>query len=172
MKLIVDCPLCKERSMHIIGEEGSRTYQCLNCGMASSDNFSGKKEEHPQYKTLTDEMKSWSVQTSSRWYIPAIITLPFGMAYPYKNPKDEMKWAYAEMKDIPETERENYPIENQPGKFYERRYDTENALSYDTFLEVMSNINEKAKSQLDTNKIPSIPKIKKKDGSKKINKTQ
>tara|TARA_A100001015_G_C14544643_1_gene539241 strand:+ start:11 stop:307 length:297 start_codon:yes stop_codon:yes gene_type:complete len=91
MKLIVDCPICGEHSHHIIGEEGSRTYQCLNCGYASSDNFSGKKEEHPQYKTLTAEMKEWSVQAEERWYIPSIITLPFAMVYPHKDNRGDLK---------------------------------------------------------------------------------
>ena len=75
MRLIVDCAVCDEHSLHIIGEEGSRTYQCLNCGYASADKFSGEREKHPEYKKLTDEMREWSVQTEDRWYIPSIITL-------------------------------------------------------------------------------------------------
>tara|TARA_Y100000592_G_C5467357_1_gene317447 strand:- start:892 stop:1383 length:492 start_codon:yes stop_codon:yes gene_type:complete len=163
MKLIVDCPICGEHSHHIIGEEGSRTYQCLNCGYASSDNFSGKKEEHPQYKTLTAEMKEWSVQADERWYIPSIITLPFAMVYPHKDNRGDLKWAFAKMVDIPEQDKEKYPKEDGSG-YYDRRFDVENAFSYDSFALAMREITDIAKEQQSQKEqeLPKIPKLKKK----------
>ena len=163
MKLIVDCPLCNEHAMHIIGEENNRTYQCLGCGYASSDNFSGKKEDHPQYKTLTKEMKEWSAQTDERWYIPSIITLPFAMVYPHKDNRGDLKWALAKMVDIPESEREKYPKEDGSG-YYDKRFDVENAFSYDSFPEVMKDTTTIAKENTndESDTLPKIPKLKKK----------
>lgn len=163
MKLIVDCSICNEHALHIIGEEGSRTYQCLGCGYASSDNFTGKKEDHPQYKTLTEEMKEWSVQTDERWYIPSIITLPFAMVYPHKDNRGDLKWALARMIDIPELDREKYPKEDGSG-YYDKRFDIENAFSYDSFPEVMKDTTTIAKERADdtTVELPKIPKLKKK----------
>ena len=46
------------------------------------------------------------------------------------------------MVDIPEDERKNYPNPNVPGKFYERKIDTDNPRIYDDFILGMSYANE------------------------------
>ena len=52
MKIVSNCPLCKEHSLHIIGDEGTmQTQQCINCGMATSSNFIGTKEGNEAFKT-------------------------------------------------------------------------------------------------------------------------
>jgi hypothetical protein len=48
------------------------------------------------------------------------------------------------MVSIPEEEQKNYPDER--GGFYKQRYDTDNAKLYDLFLEAMTEMNERAKS--------------------------
>ena len=155
MNIVSDCPLCKEHSLHVM----EVNVQCLNCGYASSDKFSGEKEEHPQYKTLTAQMKEWSVQTDDRWYIPSIITLPFAMVYPHKDNRGDLKWAYAKMIDIPESDRENYPKEDGSG-YYDRRFDVENALSYDSFALAMKEVSDFTK-KLEEEREPSLPKVQK-----------
>ena len=62
------------------------------------------------------------------------------------NHQVEMKWAFAPMVDIPEGEKENFPVEGQPGKFYKRKYDTDNAEIYDEFVVAMSKLNEMIKA--------------------------
>ena len=54
------------------------------------------------------------------------------MVYPHKDNRGDLKWALAKMVDIPELEREKYPKEDGSG-YYDRRFDVENALSYDSF---------------------------------------
>ena len=88
-------------------------------------------------------MQSWSKEASGRIWIPSMITLPFGTLYP-ENIDDEMKWAFAEMVDIPEEEQENYPDGN--GGYFKQRYDTDNQKIYDVFFEAMVEMNAKAKS--------------------------
>ena len=47
MKIVSNCPLCEENSLHVIGDEGTmQTQQCINCGMATSSNFIGSKEDN------------------------------------------------------------------------------------------------------------------------------
>ena len=63
MKIISNCPLCEEHSLHIIGEENLKSQQCINCGYVTSEKLKldGRvKEEHLEYNKLTDEMKNWS----------------------------------------------------------------------------------------------------------------
>ena len=119
MNIISNCPLCEENSLHIVGEEGNmETQHCINCGYATSDKFKGTKKDNEMYKTLPKEMQSWSKEANGKVWIPSMITLPFGTLYPINTTdynKDAanhgigleettMKWAFAEMIDIPEEE--------------------------------------------------------------------
>ena len=95
------------------------------------------------------------------------MTLPQGMLFPINidnpvNHQMELKWAYAEMLDIPEDERKNYPIEGQEGKFYEKKFNTDNPEIFDIFVEGLSVLNEKAKKEQENLK-PGIklPTLKK-----------
>ena len=143
MKLISNCSLCEEYSLHVIEEDGIGTQQCINCGYASTSKFIGTKEDNEMYKTLPEEMQSWSKEANDRIWIPTMFTLPFGTLYPV-NVDGEMKWGFAEMVDIPEEEQKNYPDER--GSFYKQKYDTDNAKIYDIFLEAMAEMNERAKA--------------------------
>jgi len=144
MKIVSNCPLCEEKSLHVIEEDGIGTQQCINCGYATTSNFIGTKEDNEMYKTLPEEMQSWSKEVNDRIWIPSMITLPFGTLYP-ENIDGEMKWAFAVMVDIPEEEQKNYPNENGDG-FYKQRYDTDNPKIYDIFLDAMVEMNKRAKS--------------------------
>ena len=143
MKIVSTCPLCEEHSLHIIEEDGIGTQQCINCGYATTSKFIGTREDNEMFKTLPEEMQSWAKEANDRIWIPSMITLPFGTLYP-TNIDGEMKWAFAEMVDIPEGEQKNYPDES--GGFYKQMYDTDNAKIYDLFLDAMVEMNEKAKA--------------------------
>ena len=161
MKIVSNCPLCEEKSLHVIEEDGIGTQQCINCGYATTSNFIGTKEDNEMYKTLPEEMQSWSKEVNDRIWIPSMITLPFGTLYP-ENIDGEMKWAFAEMVDIPEEEQKNYPDGN--GGYFKQRYNTDNQKIYDVFFEAMVEMNEKARQ----NSIPEskikLPKLKRIDG--------
>jgi len=161
MKIISTCQLCEEHSLHVVGEEEMKTMQCINCGYASSDRFVGNPEENQSYKDLTDDMKLWVKETDGRFWIPSIMTLPFGMLYPFDD-NGKMRWAYAKMIDIPEDKRKDYPDEN--GGFFTRMYDTENAQTYDEFLYAISDVNEDAKKSQEKPQKIKLPKLKKIDG--------
>ena len=171
--VIGNCPLCEEHSLHIIGEDKLETQQCINCGYVTAEKFKLNglsKEEHTEYSTLTEDMKRWTMESNDRLWIPTILTLPIGMLYPEDvdnmvNHKSEMKWKFAEMVEIPEDERKNYPVEGSADKFYERKIDVDNAKVYDTFLEGMSIVNkimkEKSTPEEKSIKLPKLKKVKK-----------
>ena len=154
-KIISDCFLCGEHSLHVVGDGDNQIHQCINCGYVSSPKYVGTKETNEEYKKLTDDMKKWAVEKNNRIWIPTIMTLPTAMLYPFNeevvdgigevgnSTKSVMKWGYAPIIEIPEDKRKDYPKPN--GGFYEKTYNVENALIYDTFLEAMSFINENAK---------------------------
>ena len=162
MKIVSNCPLCEEHSLHVIGEEViMQTQQCISCGYATSDKFAGTKEDNEMYKTLPEEMQSWSKEANGSVWIPSMITLPFGTLYPV-NIDGEMKWACAEMVDIPKEEQENYPDGN--GGYFKQRYDTDNQKIFDVFLEAMAEMNERAKQNSVPKSKIKLPKLKRVDG--------
>ena len=141
--IISNCQLCGEHSLHVIGEGEAQIHQCINCGYVSSSKYIGIKETNEEYKKLTDDMKKWAVEKDGRIWIPTMMTLPTAMLYPMDDDVGVMKWAYASIVEILEEDRKNYPKPN--GGYYEKTYDVENPKVYDTFLEVMSFINENIK---------------------------
>ena len=162
MKIVSTCPLCEEKSLHVIEEDGIGTQQCINCGYATTNKFVGTKEDNEVYKTLPEEMQSWSKEVNGRIWIPSMITLPFGTLYP-TNINGEMKWAFAEMVDIPEEEQENYPREDGNG-FHTKKYDMENQKIYDIFLEAMAGMNERARQNSTPESKIKLPKLTRVDG--------
>ena len=162
MNIISNCPLCEEQSLHVIGDkEKMETQQCINCGYATSTKFIGTKKDNEMYKTLPEEMQSWSKEANEMVWIPSMITLPFGTLYP-TNIDGKMKWACAEMVDIPEEEQKNYPDER--GGYFKQRYDTGNQKIFDVFLEAMAEMNEKAKQNSVPESKIKLPKLKRING--------
>ena len=156
-KIVSNCPLCEEHSLHVVSSTNFNfdNQQCIYCGYVSSYNFklNGKSKEDVQaYIDLTENMKQWVKIENDRIWIPTIMTLHTGMLYPFDNEDGEMKWAFAPMVDIPKDEQKNYPIPEQEDKFYAQKYDTDNKEEYDTFLECLHTLNERAKvAQKDEN---------------------
>ena len=139
MNSINNCPLCGEHSLHLSSDKELNFMQCVNCGYVSSDNFLGTREDNVEYKKLDELLQKWVKETEGRLWIPIQMTLPFGMIYPALV-DNEMKWVFAEMVEIPEEEQKNYPIEGQEGKFYERKYETDNPKIYDIYAEALADV--------------------------------
>ena len=145
--LVSNCFLCEEKALHIAGTEEAQVMQCINCGYTTSTKFNGTKETNEEFQKLGEDMKNWAVESNGKIWIPSIITLPIGMLYPINNKSKELKWAFAPMVEIPEEERKKYPNPSVPGKFYDKKIDTDNAVVYDLFLEGMTDINELLKQK-------------------------
>jgi len=156
--IISDCFLCGEHSLHVAGTEEAQVMQCINCGYVTSTKYVGTKETNEEFQKLGEDMKKWAKEEHGRVWIPSIITLPIGMLYPINeevidgigevgdSTKSVMKWAFAPMVEIPEEDRKKYPNPNMPGKFYERKIDTDNPKIYDEFVMGMSYLNELIKN--------------------------
>ena len=145
--LISNCFLCGEKSLHVAGKEEAQVMQCINCGYTTSTKFTGTKETNEEFQKLGEDMKNWAVEKNGKIWIPSIITLPIGMLYPINNKSKELKWAFAPMVEIAEEDRKKYPNPSTPGKFYDKKIDTDNSTVYDSFLVGMSYINELLKQK-------------------------
>ena len=142
--LISNCFLCGEKALHVAGTEEAQVMQCINCGYTTSTKFKGIKADNEDFQKLGEDMKNWAKEENGHIWIPSIITLPIGMLYPI-NIKEELKWAFAPMVEIPEDDRKDFP--NSQGGFYDKKIDTDNAIVYNLFIEGMTNINELLKQQ-------------------------
>ena len=144
--LTSNCFLCGEKALHVAGTEEAQVMQCINCGYTTSTKFKGIKADNEEFQKLGEDMKNWAKEENGYIWIPSIITLPIGMLYPIDK-DNKMKSSFAPMVDISEDERRKYPNPNVPGKFYERKIDTDNPKIYNEFLEGMSYVNELLKSK-------------------------
>jgi len=145
MKLISNCPLCNEKGLHVHGKDDFQIQQCISCGYSTTSKFRGTKKDNEEYKKLNSEMKKWSKVKNKQIWIPSMLTLPFGMLYPFNDEDGNMKWGFAPMTDIPEEEQKNFPREDGNG-YYNRKYDTDNPKVFEQFIFAMAELNEKAKS--------------------------
>ena len=170
MKIISNCPLCEEHSLHIIGENELKTQQCIACGYVTAEKYNIENNDvntNVEYAKLSAEMKNWSKKANDKIWLPTMMTLHIGMLYPLDivntgEIKSVMKWAFAPMIDITEEEKQNYP--NEQGGYYEKRIDTDNSLIYETFLEGMAYLTNKVKELEKSNNQNlgvKLPKLKK-----------
>ena len=136
--LIVNCPLCEEKSLHIVGEN-EKMYQCISCGYMSSDNYEGTIADNQHFQKLDDKMKSWAKESDGRIWIPVILTLPTGLIYP-EDIDEKLKWSVADLIELSEGEQRKYPIEGQEGKFYKTMYDVENKTTFDEFYFALAKV--------------------------------
>tara|TARA_R100001129_G_scaffold39897_2_gene26922 strand:- start:786 stop:1241 length:456 start_codon:yes stop_codon:yes gene_type:complete len=146
--IISNCFICGEKSLHVAGKEDAQVMQCINCGYTTSTKFTGTKETNEEFKKLGEDMKNWAKEENGYIWIPTVMALPIGMLYPI-NVKKEMKWAFAPMIEIPEEDRKNFPNPSAPGKFYDKKVDTENSIIYDLFLDGISYVNKLLKEKVD-----------------------
>ena len=168
--IITNCPLCEEKSLHIIGEDEYQTQQCINCGYATAPRYKLSddldKEKCESYMALTEEMKSWSKLSRNYIWIPTILTLPFGLLFPQNNEDGNLHWGFAKLINLTEEEQKNYPIPGSDGtQFYKTKYDTDNSETFKTFLEAMVHVNQQAKPEepKETDiKLPSLKNANKK----------
>ncbi len=146
--IISNCFICGEKSLHVAGKEDAQVMQCINCGYTTSTKFRGIKSDNDEFKKLGEDMKNWAKEENGYIWIPTVMALPIGMLYPI-NIKKEMKWAFAPMIEIPEEDRKNFPNPSTPGKFYDKKVDTENSIIYDLFLDGISYVNKLLKEKVD-----------------------
>ena len=146
--IISNCFICGEKSLHVAGKEDAQVMQCINCGYTTSTKFRGIKSDNDEFKKLGEDMKNWAKEENGYIWIPTVMALPIGMLYPI-NVKKKMKWAFAPMIEIPEEDRKNFPNPSAPGKFYDKKVDTENSIIYDLFLDGISYVNKLLKEKVD-----------------------
>ena len=144
--IVIECPLCGERGLHVLGTRASEeTRQCLSCGYVTAPKFKCENpEENEEYNRLTPDMQKWSKHEDGFVWIPTLMTLPFGLLYPFNDENDEMKWGFASMVKISEEEKENFPREDGNG-FYTERYATDNPTIFEDFTLGMAYVNEAVK---------------------------
>ena len=161
--------MCDARSLHVFEEqtpEGNSvdTQQCINCGFATTSKFKlesvdSKPETNSEYQKLPEDMQKWSKVGNGRVWIPSVLTLPFGMIFP-EDVDGEMKWGFAEMVEIPKEKQKDYP--DGQGGFFEKMYETDGKKIYDTFLEIITEANDRAKSDGKLKPSVNLPPLKSK----------
>ena len=56
MNIISNCPLCEQKSLHVIGEGKLETQQCIHCGYVTADKF--KYPKTSDGRSLKENLKA------------------------------------------------------------------------------------------------------------------
>lgn len=115
-------------------ENGFKSYLCFDCGYTTNSALKigtdKCKEETQNYTELVKDLKVEDKETGLEWY-PSVINMgPMGLIYP-EGTKHLWYWKVAKVKEIPESQRENYPKES--GGYYETFLDVDQAESFNSF---------------------------------------
>jgi len=143
---LIECKRCKSDAAYSREIDDKITItQCLGCGfwtnslMKKGEQFFDEQMETlPNlYKELIGEDKDGNI------WVPSYIDVDEGMIFANGKSAKEWKWAVVQKIDIPEDEREKYPIPNKKGEFYKRRTDMETLVEFDEkdFMEGMDLLN-------------------------------
>ena len=170
-RIVIKCPLCGEEELNVLPSELKNAMQCISCGYSTSDEFVGG-EESESFKNLDDDMKRWSKEANGHMWIPSVVNLPVGLLFPIdkKDDNTNVDWSFAPMVKISESEKENYPIPDTDGQFYENRIDMEKQIGFDSFKQAIFEINtimnarEKLQKEESKKVDVNLPKLKKLDG--------
>ena len=128
------CPLRQENSCFVEKtDEGFESYLCFDCGYTTNSalKLNDCSDETQNYTTLVKDLKIEDEERQLEWY-PSVINMgPMGMIYPEGLPE---LWYYkvAKVKEIPESERVNYPKEDGSG-YYETFLDVDGAESFEKY---------------------------------------
>tara|TARA_Y100000361_G_C11150110_1_gene340544 strand:+ start:1400 stop:1849 length:450 start_codon:yes stop_codon:yes gene_type:complete len=146
MSVIINCPLCGEKSLHInTVSENSDVRQCINCGYSTNTNLKGNIKENEVFQNFSEFIKKFSKEASNHIWFPSMINLPIGSLYPVEE-DNQLKWALVRMIDIPEDKQKNYPDEMNPGKFLTKTLDYENQEVFDEYIFALAKFRDEVKN--------------------------
>jgi len=114
-------------------DEGFESYICFDCGYTSNSalKIGECSEETQNYTSLVKSLKVEDRERGLEWY-PSVINMgSMGMIYP-EGLSELWYYKVAKVKEIPESERVNYPKEDGSG-YYETFLDVDGAESFEKY---------------------------------------
>lgn len=137
MEIKLKCPHCNQIECYKETESGIDSYLCMSCGYTTNTLFKMDSEELAAWEESTPMIvknsKFMDDSTKLVWY-PSVLNFPSkGMVFPDGTSELDWKWRVAKIMQIPEDERENYPIPGKDGEFYASKLDIENSSLYEKY---------------------------------------
>ena len=140
-RIVIQCPLCSEKALNVVNDGPKQLMQCINCGYSTSDDYLGKIKDNKSFEKLDEGLKKFAKEANGQIWIPAVLSLDAGMFYPI-DIKNELNWAFSPLVEIPLEEQKNYPVPGEKDKFYDKKYDTDNQITYEDFGKGIKTIND------------------------------
>lgn len=132
---VTTCPVCGFTNCPVepLEEENHESYLCTECGYTAT---TYNKKHSKVLKQLLDnsaqiikDLKFFDEERLIYWF-PAVINMPnLGILFPEGN-EVEWQWVFAPVVQIPEEERQNWPVPGKDNEFYDSRLALEQAKKY------------------------------------------
>jgi hypothetical protein len=129
-------PITKKESVIVeLSEEGMESRICMDTGYTTQTKYKiGDDKVISEYESSTSQLirdlRFEDKQLGQYWYLTTVM-FTSGMIYPEGN-KDDWKWVYAPIINIPDDEQKEYPVPGKPGEYYETRLGVDVAEYYES----------------------------------------
>ncbi len=138
------CPYCSSTNLR----EEEKMIVCEKCGFHTLPLYTNLSEDYENNPITPFDriMKAQPIllkvlkvldKNTNQWWFPLIMNLyPKGIVYPIGD-ENNWKWAFSSYVVIPLDLREQYPIPDRPGEYYEYQLDLQNTAYCNTYLEAI-----------------------------------
>tara|TARA_B100001123_G_C15312356_1_gene1024880 strand:+ start:1577 stop:2065 length:489 start_codon:yes stop_codon:yes gene_type:complete len=137
-RYVINCPLCDTKELQIMKNTSEELMQCISCGYSTSKHLSGNMKDNLEFNKMDDEIKYFAKQVDNQIWIPSVVNLSIGILYPI-NKGDELTWTFSPLVNVSDEEKENYKKDD--GTYYNKRYDMENEIYFESFSKAIFEIN-------------------------------
>lgn len=134
----IDCPHCKSincfEEQYTVEQNTVSSYLCMSCGYTTTSlqkkNSDFVKEFEETCPDLFKDIAYHDKETDLIWY-PTVLNFPDkGLIFPDGSNAFDWSWRAVPVKAVPESEKDKYPIPNEPGKYYNTKADIESSKLY------------------------------------------
>ena len=120
----IKCPLCESQNCFEESIDETKSYLCVQCGyMSTSLYIPGSDTLKKAFETTTrliQDLQYYDLERNLVW-VPSVVNVPNkGMVVP-EGDVGNWWWSYIPIIEIEESEKEQYPVPDKLGSFYEFR---------------------------------------------------
>ena len=141
MKLEYDAISPITKNMCVLSEademSGVTSHMCMESGYVTTEQLIEGTEAVTEYeRTITQLMRNVKFidpETKLVWY-PAFLRSAVAMLYCTGTSVTDMTWEVSRIIELPESQRDKFPIPGREGEYYNTMIDTANATVYDKAL--------------------------------------
>lgn len=127
-------PITKELTVLVESDPvtGLNSKLCMKSGFTTNEAMKAGSEQHAHFLKSTPKLLHDLSVTDDDGFVwfPITVFTEHGIFFPDGTTTEDWVWRIAPIVDVPEEEREQYPVPGKPGEFYEQRLAIDKSIWY------------------------------------------